>query len=55
MGHTKRKYLSAYNKTAKFKEKRNHVRFGKLRVGKVKLAKANAKALTYGSEMAGQR
>ena len=36
-----------------YKEKKNKIKFEKLRVGKAKLAKDNTKALTYVSGMAG--
>jgi hypothetical protein len=50
---TRRNYLVEYKKSAKYKEKMNKMKFEKLRVGKAKLAKDNAKALTYASGMAG--
>jgi hypothetical protein len=49
----RRKYLSDCEKQPKAKEKRNRVNFEKLCVGKVKLAKDDAKALTHESGMAG--
>jgi hypothetical protein len=49
----RRTYLSNYKKQAKAKEKRNRIKFEKLRVGKLKLAKDNARALTYESGIAG--
>jgi len=50
---TRRKYLVEYKKSVKYKEKKSKMKFEKLRVGKAKLVKDNAKALTYASGMAG--
>ena len=50
---TRRMYLVEYKKSAIYKEKKNKMKFEKLRVGKAKLAKDNARALTYASGMAG--
>jgi hypothetical protein len=49
----RRKYLADYKKQPKAKETRNRAKFEKLRVGKIKLAKDNARALAYESGMAG--